>query len=149
MERGEEKGGTSREYTNSEFANNIIKWWRSHRNATIPLIPKIPLQATSLHPLALFTVHVTGTLFPSSDDLLLPEKGSHPHLYAQEKHTYCNQKALGRSSPPGSSFSKRSGLEGSLRRMSRDRGETELFQLGHHIVVAVETDDLPLPELED
>ena len=47
---------------------------------------KIPLEATSLTPLAPFTVHLTGTPFPSCDELLLPKKGCHPHLYAQAKH---------------------------------------------------------------
>src|SRR5260370_798232 len=61
----------------------------------------------------------------------------------------CSRKAPGRNSPPRSSCSKRSGLERSLRRLFRYRNETELFQLGHHIVVAVETDDLPLPDLQD
>src|SRR5260370_40691352 len=109
----------------------------------------VPFKRSLLHPLAPFTVNWTGTPFLSGDDLLRPKKGSHPHLSAQAKHTSCNQKAPGRSSPPGSSLSKRSGLERSLRRLSPCRNQTELFQLGHHIVVAVETDDLPIPELED
>ena len=33
--------------------------------------------------------------------------------------------------------------------LSRCRSETELFQQGHHIVVVVETGDLPLPDLHD
>src|SRR5690348_6246497 len=61
----------------------------------------------------------------------------------------CSRKARGRSSPPRSSLSKRSGLERSLRRLSRYRGETALFQHGHHIVVGVEPDDLPMPDLQD
>jgi len=77
------------------------------------------------------------------------KRGFHPHLYAQEKHTYCKQKARCRSSPPSSSFSNRSGLERSLRSLFRCRNETELFQHGHHIVVAVETGDLPIPDLVD
>src|SRR5260221_9603463 len=109
----------------------------------------VPFKRSLLHPLAPFTVNWTGTPFLSGDDLLRPKKGSHPHLSAQAKHPSCKQKARGRSSPPRSSLSKRSGLERSLRRLSRDRGETELFQLGHHIVVLVETGDLPLPDLQD
>src|SRR5205807_10022727 len=42
-----------------------------------------------------------------------------------------------------------SGLEKSLPGLSRCRSETELFQHGHHIVVGVVTDDLPIPDLED
>src|SRR5260370_39199408 len=61
----------------------------------------------------------------------------------------CSRKAPGRNSPPRSSCSKRSGLERSLRSLSRYRNETELFQLGHHIVVAVATHDLPFPDLVD
>ncbi len=79
---------------------------------------KIPLEATSLTPRAPFTVHLTGTPFASCDDLLLPKKGSHPHLSAQAKHTYCKQKARGRSSPLRSSLSKRTGHEGSLPSLS-------------------------------
>src|SRR6266849_3134559 len=72
---------------------------------------KTPSEATSLLPLAPFTVNWTATPFPSSDDLLRPKKGSHPHLSAQEKHPDCKQKARGRSSPPRCSLSKRSGLD--------------------------------------
>src|SRR6266481_8242200 len=67
----------------------------------------------------------------------------------QEKHLSCKQKAPGSSCPPRSSSSKRSGLERSLRRLSVCRNQTELFHLGHHIVVLVETGDLPIPDLED
>ncbi len=42
-----------------------------------------------------------------------------------------------------------SGLERSLRRLSRCRGETELFRQGQHIVVVVDTHDLPIPDLKD
>src|SRR5260370_39138128 len=63
--------------------------------------PPSPLKsrglATSLHPLAPFTVQVTGTRFPSRDALLLPKKGPTPSV--------CSRKALGRSSPPRSSCS--------------------------------------------
>ncbi len=55
---------------------------------------KISLEATSLTPLALFTVHLTGTPFASRDELLIPEKGSHPTCLlkqstrpASKKHT--------------------------------------------------------------
>ncbi len=91
---------------------------------------KTPSEATSLLPLAPFTVNWTATPFPSSDDLLRPKKGSHPHLSAQEKHPDCKQKARGRSSPPRCSLSKRSGLERSLRCLSPCKGETELFHQG-------------------
>src|SRR5258708_32696287 len=67
----------------------------------------------------------------------------------QEKHLSCKQKAPGSSCPPRSSSSKRSGLERSLRRLSVCRNQAELFHLGQHIVVGVETGDLPIPELED
>src|SRR5258708_25941523 len=110
-----------------------MKWWRFQRNAP---------------PLAPLTVNVTGTPFPSGDDLLLPEKGSHPHPSAQEKHPSCQQKARGRSCPPRSASSKRSGLERSLRRLPPCRNETELFHLCQHIVVLADTHDLPIPDLE-
>src|SRR5260370_13007753 len=67
----------------------------------------------------------------------------------QEKHLSCKQKAPGSSCPPRSSSSKRSGLERSLRRLSPCRNQTELFHLGQHIVVDVETGDLPIPDLVD
>src|SRR5258708_12275140 len=66
----------------------------------------------------------------------------------QEKHLSCKQKAPGSSCPPRSSSSKRSGLERSLRRLSVCRNQAELFHLGQHIVVGVETGNLPIPELE-
>src|SRR5260370_26490600 len=88
---------------------------------------KTPSEATSLLPLAPFTVNWTATPFPSSDDLLRPKKGSHPHLSAQEKHPDCKQKARGRSSPQRFSLSKRSGRERTLRCLSPCKGETELF----------------------
>src|SRR5258708_9514125 len=115
----------------------------------MPRCQTVPFKRSLLHPLAPFTVNWTGTRFLSGDDLLRPKKGCHSQRSAQEKHTYCRQKAPGRSCPPGSSLSKRSGLERSLRRLSPCRNQTELFHLGQHIVVLVETGDLPLPELQD
>src|SRR6266436_3596887 len=67
----------------------------------------------------------------------------------QEKHLSCKQKAPGSSCPPRSSSSKRSGLERSLRRLSVCRNQAELFHLGHHIVVGVDTHDLAFPDLQD
>jgi hypothetical protein len=43
----------------------------------------------------------------------------------------------------------RSGFERALPRLCRCRLEAEVFQQARHIVVAVETDDLPLLELQD
>src|SRR5260370_18132884 len=70
-------------------------------------------------------------------------------MIAQAKHPSCKQKARGRSCPPRSSLSKSSGLERSLRCLCPCRNENELFHQGHHIVVALETGDLPLPHLQD
>src|SRR5258708_18750900 len=67
----------------------------------------------------------------------------------QEKHLSCKQKAPGSSCPPRSSSSKRSGLERSLRRLSVCRNQAELFHLGQHIVVGVDTGDLAFPDLQD
>src|SRR5260221_4514815 len=67
----------------------------------------------------------------------------------QERHLSCKQKAPGSSCLRRSSSSKRSGLERSLRRLSVCRNQAELFHLGQHIVVLVETGDLPIPDLED
>src|SRR5258708_35498811 len=74
---------------------------------------------------------------------------SQRHAPPQETHVSCKQKAPGSSCPPRSSSSKRSGLERSLRRLSPCRNQAELFHQGHHIVVAVVTGDLPIPDLED
>src|SRR5258708_36258234 len=74
---------------------------------------------------------------------------SQRHAPPQETHVSCKQKAPGSSCPPRSSSSKRSGLERSLRRLSVCRNQAELFHLGHHIVVGVETGDLPIPDLQD
>src|SRR5258708_30183979 len=109
----------------------------------------IPLQATSLRPLAPFTVHLTGTPFPSCDALLLPKKGVPPPSVFSGKAHVLQAKSTRQVFPPSSSCSKRSGLERSLRRLFRDRGETELFHLGHHIVVGVGTGDLAFPDLQD
>src|SRR5579864_1533169 len=84
--------------------------------------------------------------FLSGDDLL---NRTHPHLSAQEKGAYVKHKARGRSSPPRSSCSKRSGFARALRLLCRCSIEAELFQLGRQIIVGVETGDLPLPDLQD
>src|SRR5260221_2597774 len=73
-----------------------------------------------------------------------------PHRSAQEKRrSYKKHKACGRSSPPHSSHSKRSGLERALRCLLRCSIAVELFQQDRQIIVGVQTGDLPIADLQD
>jgi hypothetical protein len=51
--------------------------------------------------------------------------------------------------PPALLMQLRSGLERALRRLCRCRNESKLFQQDRQIVVAVETGDLAIPDLQD
>jgi hypothetical protein len=72
-----------------------------------------------------------------------------PNLYSQPEGTSCNDKELGSQSLPSSSPLTWEGLESLLTLLSHRRGKTEILQQGHIIVVDVETDDFPIPALND
>ncbi len=114
--------------------------------------PPSPLKsrglATSLHPLAPFTVQVTGTRFPSCDALLLPQKGPTPSVCSRKAHVLQARRTR-QDVPTEFLMQHGSRLERALRRLCRCSIEAKLFQQGQHIVVGAEPDDLAIPDLHD
>lgn len=66
---------------------------------------------------------------------------------SEEKHTYRNQKELGSTKPPSYSPLKGERRVSSLSLLSHRGDKAELLQHRHDIVVDVDPDELPIPDL--